>query len=163
MQRRKTARRRVDFTTYEVRVQRVNESPGSLHFDAPDCAVSYWNEKLPSATWFDPEREMVVVVMLNTRMVATNHSLVSIGSLNESVVHPREVFRAAVATGAYGIFLMHNHPSGDPSPSDEDRLLTTRIKNAGKILGIPLIDHVIIGDARVVPRGLFSFREEGLL
>lgn len=151
------------FSTFEVRVQRVQECPGSLKIDTPEYAASYWRDKLPSATWFDPEREMVIAVMLNTRLVATGHSLVSIGSINESVVHPREVFRAAVATGAYGVVLMHNHPSGDPSPSEADRRVTTRLREAGDILGIRLIDHVIIGDPQVAPCGHFSFREAGLL
>jgi DNA repair protein RadC len=151
------------FPTYEVRVQRVQECPGSLRVDAPDHAISYWREKLTTSSWFDGEREMVVAVLLNTRLVATGHSLVSIGSLNESVVHAREVYRAAVTMGSYAVVLMHNHPSGDPSPSDADRCVTQRIREAGQILGIQLIDHVIVGDSTIAPCGHFSFREAGLL
>jgi DNA repair protein RadC len=151
------------FSTFEVRVQRVQECPGSLKVDAPEHAVSYWREKLPSASWFDPEREMVVAVMLNTRLAATGHSLVSIGSLNESIVHPRDVFRAAVTMGSYAIVLMHNHPSGDPSPSEADRRVTIRMREAGDLLGIRLLDHVIVGNPQVDARGHFSFREAGLL
>ena len=72
------------------------------------------------------------------------------------MVHPREVFREAASTSAAAIVLFHNHPSGDPTPSTEDYVLTTRMVNAGDIMGIDVIDHVILGDARY-----FSYREKG--
>lgn len=154
---------RFKFSTYEVRVQRLNERPGSLKVDAPSEALTYWREKVETAPWHDAEKEMLVAVHLNTRYVAVGHTMVSIGSMNESIAHPREVFRPAVATGAYAIILMHNHPSGDPSPSHADRSLTRRLFEAGSILQVTLLDHVIVGAAAPGQPGYFSFREAGLL
>ena len=79
---------------------------------------------------------------------------ISRGTLSTSLVHPREVFRPAVISGAASIIVVHNHPSGDPTPSKEDEVVTRRLARAGEILGIPLIDHLVIGDGRQV-----SFRE----
>ena len=154
---------RYKFSTYEVRVQRVNECTGSLKLDAPVEALTYWREKITSSTWFDAEREMCVAIMVNTRHVAISHSLVSIGTLNASVVHPREVFRAAIAMGAYAVILMHNHPSGDPSPSEADRRLTRTLSESGRVLELPLVDHVIVGTPAPNRPDHFSFREAGLL
>ncbi len=82
---------------------------------------------------------------------------VSVGSLNQSIVHPREVFKTALLSSAAAIVLIHNHPSGDPTCSREDREITRRLKEAGEILGIRVLDHVIVGDS------YFSFVEQGLL
>jgi DNA repair protein RadC len=84
--------------------------------------------------------------------------VVSVGSLNASIVHPREVYKPALATSSAAIVIAHNHPSGDPSPSREDREVTRALAEAGRLLDVPLHDHVIIGaDA------YFSFRDAGLL
>lgn len=82
---------------------------------------------------------------------------VSVGSLNQSIVHPREVFKTALLSSAAAIMLIHNHPSGDPAPSREDREITRRLKEAGDLLGIRVLDHIIIGDTYL------SFVEMGLL
>jgi len=83
---------------------------------------------------------------LNNKNVIQYIDLVSLGTINESIVHPREVFRTAVKESCAGIIIAHSHPSGEVTPSKEDIGTTTRLKNAGDILGIPIIDHVIIGD-----------------
>lgn len=83
---------------------------------------------------------------------------VAIGSLNQCVVHTREVMKSALLSSAAGIILLHNHPSGDPSPSKEDLAITKRLKEAGELIGIPVLDHIIIGDSQYV-----SFTERGLL
>jgi len=98
------------------------------------------------------------VLMLNVRQRIRGHHLVSIGSLNETMAHPREVFRAAVIGAAYSVVLMHNHPSGDPSPSDADLRTTKRLAESGRILGIEVVDHVIVGSNRHL-----SLRETGIL
>jgi DNA repair protein RadC len=82
---------------------------------------------------------------------------VSVGSLNQSIVHPREVFKTALLSSAAALILLHNHPTGDPTPSREDHEITRRIKEAGDVLGVRLLDHIIIGD------GFLSFASEGLL
>ena len=83
---------------------------------------------------------------------------VSIGSLNQSIVHPREVFKSAVMSSAAAIVLIHNHPSGDPTPSKEDLVITKRLKECGELLGITVMDHIVVGDGVYV-----SFVERGLL
>lgn len=103
-------------------------------------------------------REHFCVVMLDTKNKVLGVEDISIGSLNTSLVHPREVFRPAIRKASAGIVLIHNHPSGDPLPSREDIDVTKRLLEAGKLLGIEVLDHVIIGDGRYV-----SFREKGLM
>ncbi|MCR5439976.1 MULTISPECIES: RadC family protein [unclassified Selenomonas] len=104
------------------------------------------------------QREHFAVMLLDTK----NHILglhdVSVGSLQAAVVHPREVFRTAVDYAAASMILLHNHPSGDPTPSHEDITVTTRLVKAGKIMDIPVLDHVIIGRNRYV-----SLKDKGLM
>lgn len=106
----------------------------------------------------DLQHEEFRVLLLNTQHAVTREVLVTRGILDASVVHPREVFGPAVAERAAAVILVHNHPSGDPAPSPEDREVTRHLAEAGRILGIPVVDHVIIGDGRYV-----SFVEAGLL
>jgi DNA repair protein RadC len=84
--------------------------------------------------------------------------IVSIGSLNQSIVHPRSVFMTACLSSAAAIICVHNHPTGDPTPSSEDITITRRLKEAGEIMGIKVLDHIIIGDGEYL-----SFVERGLL
>jgi DNA repair protein RadC len=88
---------------------------------------------------------------------------VSIGTLNETIYHAREVFRPAIALNAYAIFVMHNHPSGNPSPSPADLRITKIIKEAAHILGISLIDHLIVGELTGGRSPTFSFKEAGVI
>lgn len=106
----------------------------------------------------DRERERFLALCLNTRNELIREHVVSVGSLNASIVHPREVFKPALACAAAGLVIAHNHPSGDPAPSREDREVTRAISEAGRILDIPLHDHVIIGSD-----SYFSFKDSGLL
>ncbi len=105
------------------------------------------------------EREHFWAVGLTVKNVTVYLELVSLGSLSASVVHPRELFRLAVIKGVAAMIVGHNHPSGDPKPSQEDILLTRRICQAGQVLGIMVLDHVIIGE----DDSHFSFRDEGLI
>jgi DNA repair protein RadC len=98
--------------------------------------------------------------MLDQKNKVIGIHTVSMGSLTASVVHPREVFKPAILSNAAAIILAHNHPSGQPQPSQEDRVLTVRLVTAGKLLGISILDHVIIGDGT---SAYFSFADEGLL
>lgn len=95
-------------------------------------------------------RESFHVLLLDGKHRLRGHHVVSIGSLSTSIVHPREVFRPAVRAGAAAILCAHNHPSGDPEPSAEDVAVTQRLEQSGKLLGIPLLDHVVLGDGRYV-------------
>ncbi|RNC29947.1 MAG: hypothetical protein AWM53_00167 [Candidatus Dichloromethanomonas elyunquensis] len=104
------------------------------------------------------DREHFRIMLLSTRNNVLGISPVSIGSLNSSVVHPRECFKEAIRRNANTIILLHNHPSGDPAPSKEDVDITRRLAEGGKILGIDVLDHVIIGDKRFV-----SLKEQGVI
>ncbi len=106
----------------------------------------------------DRARESFHVLLLDGRHRLLAEEEVSVGTLTASLVHPREVFRGAVAAAAAGLVLVHNHPSGDPSPSAEDRSVTRRLGEAGRILGIAVVDHVIVARG-----GHYSFREAGAL
>ena len=105
--------------------------------------------------------EQFGIVMLDTRHRVIRIKIVSVGSLDSTVVHPREVFREAASASAAAIVLFHNHPSGDPMPSPDDLVLTTRMVNAGDIMGIDVVDHLILADQRyfsLVEAGRFAPR-----
>lgn len=104
------------------------------------------------------DREHFVVLHLDGRNRVIAQETISIGSLNQSIAHPREVFKGAVLNSSAAIIAVHNHPSGDPVPSIDDKNITRRLKDAGDILGISLLDHVIVGSNKY-----FSFNEGGLL
>ena len=104
------------------------------------------------------DREHFKAVFLNVKNQVLDVVTVSVGTLNSSLVHPRELFKDAIKASSSGVILVHNHPSGDPTPSDNDKELTIRLCEAGKVLGISVLDHVVIGDSRYV-----SFRETGLI
>lgn len=173
--------------SYMLKVLRVGEPVPSMRIDSPEVAQKYWNTVIKKQPWFDDQKETLIVLLLSTKYNVAGYSLASIGTLNESIAHPRDIFRAAIAGGCYGIIVMHNHPSGDPLPSDTDRSLTQRLRDAADLLQINLLDHVIIGRPRVVksadikfssgrrsPRrirvareiascGYFSFKEAGVI
>ena len=102
--------------------------------------------------------EVFYCITLNAQSRVVSCQEVTRGTLNSSLVHPREVFRLAIAEGAAGIIVAHNHPSGDPTPSADDRAVTRQLVDAGRLLDIPVYDHVIVADGRYV-----SFAESGLL
>lgn len=132
-----------------------------------ECSILYKNRKISSPEdayslikeFLDcADREQLIVCSLNTKNQPTTINIVSIGTLNSSLVHPREVFKPAILGNASSIIIYHNHPSGSPEPSNEDVSITHRLKECGKLLGIDLIDHIIIGDERFV-----SLKEKGIL
>ena len=104
------------------------------------------------------DREHFWVLLLNTKNVCLGIDKVSIGTLNSSVVHPRECFKEAIRRSAHAIILVHNHPSGDTTPSSEDHRVTGRLAESGKLLGIEVLDHLVIGDG-----DFFSCKEKGIL
>ena len=148
---------------YEFKLARVREVCASRCVDSPELAYAYWQDVIREADWFSSCKEHLVVLILNTRHNIEGHSLVSIGTLNESLAHPREILAPVLCGGAYAFVLMHNHPSGDPSPSQADRQLTRRIAEGAELLGVKLLDHVIAGDVGGVAEPYFSFREMGLI
>jgi DNA repair protein RadC len=106
------------------------------------------------------DREHFVILLLDQKNQVIGIHTVSVGSLTASIVHPREVYKVAILRNAAAIICGHNHPSGDCQPSREDRAITQRLVEAGKLLGIAVLDHIIIGDGT---SAYFSFADEGLL
>ena len=106
----------------------------------------------------DAPHERFLVLLLDGRHRLLRHEMVSQGTLTASLVHPREVFRPALRESAAALLLVHNHPSGDPTPSAEDREVTARLVRAGELLGVPVLDHVVVAE-----RGWRSLRESGML
>jgi len=103
------------------------------------------------------DREQFRIVLLDAKNHVLGVRTVSVGSLSSSIVHPREIFKDAIARSSAAIVLVHNHPSGDPTPSQEDVEVTRRLVEAGRLLGIEVLDHVVVGDNRYV-----SFKEKGI-
>ena len=121
--------------------------------DTSRCFVEYYAPFLQHL-----KKEIVKVVLLNPKLVMIKDLTISEGSLNASIVHPLEVMIPAIRESAASFALVHNHPSGDPSPSQQDMEITHRLSKTGQIVGIRMVDHIIIGDNKY-----FSFSDEGLL
>lgn len=135
-------------TPYEFKVTALREcpTPESLQLcDTPDKAADYWRLHVSSNPYFDPERENLAVLLLNTRRRVKGHHLVSIGTQDTILVHPREIFRIAIITAASALVVAHNHPSGDSSPSEADVKVTRDLIRAGQLLKMELLDHIIVG------------------
>lgn len=146
-------------TRYTIKL--VKESSGNYDVDTikikqPQTAVDILNKLYD----FDSEAvENFGIIALNTKNSICGVHIITSGTLNKSIVHPREVFQAALSHPCDRIILFHNHPSGDPEPSPEDITVTGRLVEAGELLGISVLDHVVIGhDGNMV-----SFKERGLL
>lgn len=131
--------------------------------DAPPSVVQFWRSVISTQPDHEPDKENLVAILLDAKLRPKGYHLVALGSLNECIAHPREIFRPAIICGAYGFVLAHNHPSGDPAPSEADRRLTRRLQEASELLQIRVLDHVVIGEAEKDTPRYFSFREEGLL
>jgi DNA repair protein RadC len=146
-------------TTYRTRDVNVDGIIGR-HISSPSTAA-HVAAALPISTGRleDCHVEHFGILALNAKHRVIAFKVISIGTLDATVVHPRDVFRAAIDANAAAIVVFHNHPSGDPEPSPEDRRLTDRLTAAGALMGIDVLDHVVIGhDARYC-----SFRERGTL
>ena len=104
------------------------------------------------------KKEHFMAMFLSTKNVLIRKEVIFIGSLDASIVHPREIFARALAVSAAKLIVAHNHPSGDPTPSEADRAVTAQLAKAGEMMGIPLLDHLIIGDGRYA-----SLKDEGYL
>lgn len=146
----------------EFRIQSLRECAGDYSGTSADFAAQYMRERVVTGPNWDGERENAVVLLLNARHRVIGHSVISVGILDQVLVHPRDVFRAAILANAGAIILSHNHPSGDPTPGEADIKVTRDLIRAGMLLRISLLDHVIMGEAtESYPRGFVSLRERG--
>src|SRR5215469_2282096 len=132
----------------EFKIVRLRECPvDSPTLDTPAAVASYWRSCVLSAPHFDPERENLVVFALNTRKKVLGFQIISQGTLDTVLVRIPEVFRFAAIQNASTIIIVHNHPSGDPIPSDADVSITRDAIRAGRLIKVEVMDHVIIGAA----------------
>lgn len=122
-------------------------SPNALHEIGRQVLKEYIEE----------DREAFAVILLDTKLKPIGYYVASTGTLDETLVHPREIFKKAIVASAKSIALLHNHPTGDTSPSNEDMHTTNRLVEVGKLIGIEVLDHVIVGN------GYYSFKERGIL
>lgn len=148
------AKKTIDVVTIQMVRERKLAYNGT-RLTTPQQAAQAFNELLGN-----PDREYFVAMMLDGKNRITTIHVVSEGSLNQSIVHPRETFKSAILANAAAVILAHNHPSGDTTPSREDREITRRLREAGEILGIKVLDHVIVDTDS---GNSFSFVESGLL
>lgn len=127
------------------------EAKKGLRFDRPDTVWQYYKESMRHE-----DRERVLLIMLDQKLQLITDAVLSVGTVRESIVSPRELFLIALKEKAVQIMLLHNHPSGDPSPSRADMEITERVRMLGAMMEIPLVDHIIIGD-----KTYCSMRESG--
>ena len=138
---------------YKVISLRECPTPESLQLcDTPEKVVEYWDTHLKGHPYVSPDAETLVVLLLNTRRRVKGHHLVSIGTMDTLLVSPASVFRTAIIAGAAAIALVHNHPSGDATPSEADIKVTRDLSRAGQLLKIEVLDHVIVGVHQHVSR-----------
>jgi len=131
--------------------------------DSPEKLLEYWHSVIATQPDHETDKETLVVVMLDARLRPFAWHRVSLGTVSECSCHPREVLRPVIATAAYAFAIMHNHPSGDPSPSRADEIVTRKLVDAGELMQIRLMDHLIIGEPAPSRSPYFSFREAGLI
>ena len=129
----------------------------------PEKAVEILRPFMTAATAGDKQEAFVVVLLDTKNRMIGGPRVATLGLLNSSMVHPRETFREAVRDGAASVIVAHNHPSGDPTPSKEDLDITRRLVEAGTLLGIPVVDHLILGWAEPGAAGFVSLRDKNLV
>lgn len=152
----KVAAKRVDI----VKIQMVKE--GSLLYKNRTVHSPQNGFDLMKQFLGDVDREHFIVMCLDTKNQPTSLNICHIGSLNSSLVHPREVFKPAILSNAASIMVGHNHPSGNPEPSQADIIMTRRLEEAGDLMGIRLLDHLIIGeDTYISLKERGNFKTEG--
>lgn len=146
----------------EFKLMRLQEKPATVLADAPELVVAHLRAQLPGSLRYNPDVESFIVVLLNTRRRIIGWEVMSNGTLDTLLVHPREVFKSAIVANAAAIVLAHNHPSGDWSPSEADIKVTRDLIRAGQLMKIEVLDHVILGAAAPErPKDFCSLRELG--
>ena len=158
-------KRQSKITTAEYRLVPLHDAlpPGQMAMgDTPERIADYWRAHVQTSPTFAPTVENAVLVMLNTRRRITGHFHLSTGTLDTCFIHPREIFRTVILSGASAFILTHNHPTGEATPSEGDIKVTRDILRAGQLLKIELLDHVIVGHP-AEGKGFCSLRELGYL
>ena len=140
-----------------VRIKLIDDTPlfGNELIQSADDAIFLMQKELRNC-----DRETFCALHLNAKGKPLSMSVVSVGSLNSTLVHPREVFKASILSNAAAVIFMHNHPSGDLTPSEDDKRTTKKLEKAGKILGIRVVDHIIVGENK---ENYYSFHANDIL
>jgi len=154
----KTAKAVQLVAAFQLAHRMAKEKLAREKIDSPELVNEYLGAEMRAL-----QKESLRVLLLDTRYRLIESQEISLGSVNESIAHPREVFRPALLASAYAIIVVHNHPSGDPTPSNTDHSLTRRLAEAAELLQIKLLDHVIIGSPADGRAPYFSFKEAGVL
>ncbi len=143
---------------FELGRRVARETIAKLRVDSPEIVCQLLAQDLRALN-----RESLRALLLDTKFQLIRIEEISLGSLNESVAHPREIYRPALIHSAYAIIMVHNHPSGDPTPSKADKLLTRKLVEVGETLQIALADHIIIGGMQAGKPSYYSFKEAGVI
>ncbi len=143
---------------FELGTRVAREQLRDVSLETPELIHNFFGPQLRHLS-----QEQVMVAVLDSRLRHVATTVVSVGTVNDSSAHPREILRPVITRGAYGFILIHNHPSGDPSPSRADELITRRIVEAAKLMQVCFLDHVIIGRPSPGRAAYYSFREAGLV
>ncbi|MCX6878527.1 MAG: DNA repair protein RadC [Verrucomicrobia bacterium] len=143
---------------FELGARVAREQLHSAPLDTPERILEFFGPQMAHLS-----QEQVVVVTVDTRLRHGGTTVVSVGTVNESNAHPREILRPVITRGAYGFILVHNHPSGDPSPSRSDEATTRRLVEAANLMQVRFIDHIIIGRPAPGRAAYYSFKEAGLV
>jgi DNA repair protein RadC len=143
---------------FELGTRVAREQLREVPLDTPELIHDFFAPQMRHLA-----QEQVVVAVLDARLRHIGTTVVSMGTVSESAAHPREILRPVITRGAHGFVLIHNHPSGDPSPSRADEVVTRRLVEAAKLMQVDFIDHVIIGRPGHGRSAYFSFREAGLV
>ena len=136
----------------------AQESVANQRVDTPQIVCDLLGPEMRAL-----RRESLRILLLDTRYQLIRQEEISLGTMNESLAHPREIFRPALVHSAYAVIVAHNHPSGDPTPSEADHRLTRRLAEAASLLQITLLDHIVIGSPQPGRAAYFSFKEAGVL
>jgi DNA repair protein RadC len=153
------------FIVQDFRAVSVDHAPAFIfdNIDAPEGIYRFYRDIVEKDRGYEPEKEHVVVLALNSRLRLIGWHLVSTGGFFAAPCNPSEVLRPVIVRGAHSFVLCHNHPSGDPEPNRADEMATRRIREASEIFQINMLDHVIVGRPSPGKPPYYSFREAGLL
>lgn len=143
---------------FEMAVRVAQERLKSIPLDSPELVYEYLGSEMRALS-----KESLRLLLVDTKYRLVRVEEISLGTLNETSAHPREILRPVLVQGAFGFILTHNHPSGDPSPSGADVALTRRIREAADLLQVNFLDHIIIGSPSDCHDSFYSFREAGIL
>ena len=143
---------------FELGARVAREQMQHIPLDSPELIHEFFAPQMAHLA-----TEQVVVAVVDSRLRHMGTTIISTGTVNESSAHPREILRPVITRGAFGFILIHNHPSGDPSPSRADEMITRRVLEAARLMQVEFLDHIIIGKPSPGRRPYYSFRDTGII